>query len=110
MVALQLNARYDPDKDELEVVLPANFTPGKVTIRHSDEPEAEASYPREDMAWTDEEWARIQTLLQPASPKTGAEIAAQIREQGGGWENKGITDTLAWLDEQKRRRRERRKW
>jgi len=36
--------------------------------------------------------------------KTGSEIAAWIRENGGGWEDKGITDPVGWLQEQRRNR------
>ena len=41
-------------------------------------------------------------------PLTGAEIVAQGFI--GGWEHRGIEDSVAWLEEQKRKRRERHKW
>ncbi len=47
----------------------------------------------------------VEALLKP-EPKSGAEIAAWILEHGGGWEDKGIDDPVAWLEEQRRKRHE----
>ena len=42
------------------------------------------------------------------TPKTGKEIV----EQGliGGWEHKGITDSVEWVEEQRRKIKERNRW
>ncbi len=59
----------------------------------------------EDATWTDEELAE---LLQPKEPLTGKEMV----EQGliGGWEDMGITDSVAWLEEQRAKRRKKFEW
>ena len=44
----------------------------------------------------------------PSGPLTGAEIVA--RGLTGGWKDLGITDSIAWVEEQKRKRRERHQW
>jgi hypothetical protein len=54
--------------------------------------------------WTDEELAE---LIKP-NPKTGAEIVALGHT--GGWEHKGIEDSVEWLAELRRQRREKRGW
>ncbi len=43
-----------------------------------------------------------------AGPKTGAEIVAS--GVVGAWKDMGITDGVDWVNEQKRKRSERRKW
>lgn len=43
-----------------------------------------------------------------AEPMTGEEIVKAGLV--GGWEDQGITDSQAWLDEQRRKRRERLNW
>jgi hypothetical protein len=53
---------------------------------------------------TDEEVAEL-TRIEPMQP---AEIVAAGLL--GGWEHLGITDGAEWVNEQKRKRRERRKW
>ena len=53
---------------------------------------------------TDEE---IAEMMRP-EPKTGAEIVALGHT--GGWEHKGITDSVEWVKEQRRKRRERLGW
>lgn len=54
-----------------------------------------------EFGWTPEE---IDKALK-VEPMTGAEIV----EAGllGGWEDEGITDSAAWVEEQRRKRRER---
>ena len=70
-------------------------------------PEKNAEELSEDRPWTEEE---IQEMLKPGTPKTGAEIAAEIEKEGGGWEHYGITDSAEWVEEQRRKRRERNQW
>ncbi|MEZ4670168.1 MAG: hypothetical protein R3E39_19860 [Anaerolineae bacterium] len=49
----------------------------------------------------------IAELMRP-EPKTGAEIVALGHT--GGWEHKGITDGVEWIEAQRRKRREQRGW
>lgn len=59
----------------------------------------------DDLAWTAEELAE---LLKPKEPLTGKEMV----EQGyiGGWEDMGIEDSVAWLAQQKAKRRNKYQW
>jgi hypothetical protein len=99
MIAVEVEGVITAD-GKLELELPEAITPGKVRVRiERDTPD--------EIVWTDEELAE---LLQPAEPKTGAEIVARILAEGGGWEDKGITDSEAWVQEQRRKRRERHSW
>lgn len=98
MVALQLTGRIN-DKGELEVELPKGIEPGEVQV--TIEPITEEMRP-----WTDEE---IAELLTPGTPKTGAEIVAMLDEMGPtGWED--VSDGAEWVEEQRRKERERNKW
>jgi hypothetical protein len=54
--------------------------------------------------WTDAEIAAMMTL----KPLTGAEIVAAGLT--GGWEDINITDGAEWVNAQKRKRQERRRW
>lgn len=58
----------------------------------------------DEAPWTREELAEMMKV----TPKTGAEIVAS--GVLGGWANKGITDGAEWVNEQKRKRKERRRW
>jgi hypothetical protein len=60
--------------------------------------------PEEDAGWTDEELAE---LLKPKQALTGKEMV----EQGyiGGWEDMGIEDGAAWVNQQKALRKAKRK-
>lgn len=61
--------------------------------------------PSEEVApWTDEEIAAMIDI----QPMTGAEIVAAGLT--GGWADMGIEDGAAWVNEQKRKRRENRRW
>lgn len=94
MATIQLNGRIT-ENGELEIDLPPGLPPGeaRVTIEIPLEP-----------AWSPEEIREALTI----KPMTGAEIVAAGLV--GGWEDKGITDSAEWLEEQRRRRRERRSW
>ncbi|MDX2141524.1 MAG: hypothetical protein SF123_25785 [Chloroflexota bacterium] len=85
---------------KLEVDLPEGIAPEDVLVTiESLADNADAATP----FWTEEELA---ILNAPHSPKTGAEIAARIREEGGGWEDLGITDSEAYIQELRRKRRD----
>jgi len=90
---------------ELIVDLPENVSDGEVevTIPVSDGDHLSLSQ-EEEQPLSDEE---IDKLMQP-EPKTGAEIIAAGHT--GGWEHKGITDSVEWIKERRRKRREKRGW
>lgn len=92
MATIQLHGRIT-EKGELEIDLPPGLPPGeaRVTIETPLEP-----------AWSSEE---LDQALR-TEPMTGAEIIAAGLV--GGWKEEGITDGAAWVEEQRRRRRERR--
>jgi hypothetical protein len=54
--------------------------------------------------WTDEEIAEMMKV----QPMTGAEIVAAGLT--GGWRDLNISDGADWVNEQKRRRKEKRRW
>ena len=60
--------------------------------------------PEKDSTWSDAEIAEMLTI----EPLTGAEIIAAGLT--GGWADMGITDSAEWVNEQKRKRRERHRW
>lgn len=57
----------------------------------------------DDEDFTDEEIKELLTF----TPKSGKEVV----DAGltGGWEDMGITDSVAWVEEQRRKRQERRR-
>lgn len=57
--------------------------------------------------WEDMGIEEIADLMRP-EPKTGAEIAKNPAI--GSWADKGITDSVEWLAEQRQKRREKRGW
>jgi hypothetical protein len=100
MVALRLHGRIN-ELGKLEVELPADLTPGEVEVTLIIAPE---NLPWELRPWTDEELRELTTV----SPKTAGEII----DAGllGGWEDLGITDSVEWVEEQRRKRQEDIKW
>jgi hypothetical protein len=58
----------------------------------------------EEAQWTDSEIAELMQV----EPMTGAEIVAAGLI--GGWEDLHISDGAEWVNEQKRKRREQRRW
>jgi hypothetical protein len=93
-MVIQLNGRITEEGD-LELDLPSGLPAGeaKITIEIPIETE-----------WSEEELARALRT----EPLTGAEIV----EAGlvGGWADQGITDSGAWVEELRRKRREARGW
>jgi hypothetical protein len=98
MVTIHLKGRVTEDGD-LVFDPPKNLPPGEVQI--TIEMPAETAQPLEQ-DFTDEEIKEFLTF----KPKTGKEIV----EEGliGGWEDTGITDSVEWVEEQRRKERERR--
>ncbi|MBI5666706.1 MAG: hypothetical protein HZC41_01750 [Chloroflexi bacterium] len=101
MVSIRLKGIIT-ETGELGVQLPEGLPPGEVQVTIEVRPQEEV--PWEERPWTDEE---IRELTKVA-PKTGAEIVAAGHI--GGWEDDGITDSVAWVEEQRRKRAEQRKW
>jgi hypothetical protein len=88
---------------QVQIDLPENVTDGEIEVRVPVETEPNTS-PQEVLTLTDEE---LDALMKP-NPKTGAEIIALGHT--GGWKDKGITDSVEWVLEQRRKRREKRGW
>jgi len=82
---------------ELNVDLPENVMDGEIEVKL---PVIGAEIPWEDQPWTEEELAEFMVF----EPIPAYEI------ETGGWEHLGITDSVEWLNEQKRKRREQHKW
>jgi hypothetical protein len=102
---IQLTGRIT-ESGELKIDdLPEGLPPGEVQVTLEVEVPAEEEIPWEDRPWTDEEIKEMMTI----TPKTGAEIVARL-EKEGGWEDKGITDGAEWVQEQRRKRREKNRW
>ena len=98
-MALHLKA-YITEAGEIKAKLPVDHPVGEVQLII----ETAEEVPTAELPLTDEE---IAELMRP-EPKTGAEIVALGHT--GGWEHKGITDSVEWLAEQRRKRREKRGW
>ena len=88
---------------ELVIDLPKDVLDGEIEVRVTVKKPVDST-PDAEPLWTD---AELAALIRP-EPKTGAEIVALGHT--GGWEHKGITDSVAWVQEQRRKRRERRGW
>jgi hypothetical protein len=105
MVTIHLKGHVTDD-GELIFDPPKNLPPGEVgiTIEVPREAAAEDAEPPADQDFTDEEIKALLTF----SPRSGKEIV----ESGlvGGWEHKGITDPVEWVEEQRRKLKERNRW
>lgn len=83
--------------------LPDDVIEGEIELRVPVEHEKKTDEEAQPL-WTDVELAEV---IRP-EPKTGAEIVALGHT--GGWEHKGITDSVEWVKELRRQRRENRGW
>ncbi|MBI1281923.1 MAG: hypothetical protein GC179_27610 [Anaerolineaceae bacterium] len=95
MLTLRLKGQVTSD-GQLVVDLPKTVPVGDVEVT--------IEIPNADEQFTPEE---IQELL-TFKPASGADVVAEGLV--GGWEDKGITDPLAWVEEQRRKQREQRGW
>ncbi len=101
MVTVHLTGNITED-GELEIELPAGLPPGKVqvTIEVASQEEISA----EERPLTEEEIRELTRI----EPKTGEEIVAAGHT--GGWEHYGITDSAAWVEELRYKRRKQHGW
>ena len=87
---------------KLEVELPENVTEGEaeIIVPVAAEPDYEKPILGDEPPLTDEE---IDDLLRRKPGMTGAEIVAAGLT--GTWKHKGIEDSVTWVKEQRRKRR-----
>jgi hypothetical protein len=86
------------ENGKLEVQLPEGLMPGDVQVS--------IALPDDELPLSDEE---VTELLRPVTPRNGAEIAAALEaSEATSWET--VSDGAAWVEEQRRRRREHRGW
>lgn len=85
------------ENGELEVKLPDGLPAGEVQVQIVLNP---PERPVEPETWDQDELAELLRI----EPLSGAEIIAA--GLAGGWEDKGITDSSTWVEEQRRKRRE----
>jgi hypothetical protein len=105
MVAIYLNGRIT-ESGKLEIELPEGLPPGEVEVVIQ-LPSSETKASPLERPWTEEE---IRDMMR-IEPKTGAEIVAELDAGliGEGWSH--ITMSGAeWVEEQRRKRRERNRW
>jgi hypothetical protein len=95
MVTIRLIGQITPD-GQLRLDVPHNLPPGEVAIT--------LEFPDFDEAFTEDELKDLLTF----TPTSGAEVVAAGLV--GGWEHKGITDPVAWVEDLRRKQREQRKW
>ena len=93
MATLRLTGHIT-EAGQLEVDLPSGLPAGEVEIS--------IELPAHD--WTDEE---IRQVMRP-EPMTGQEIIAAGLT--GGWKDEGIVDGALWVEDQRRKRKELRRW
>ncbi len=87
---------------KINVDLPENVVDGEIIIEIP--VETASPVPQNDQPLTDEE---IDALMKP-NPKPGSEIVKNPAI--GSWAHKGITDSVEWVAEQRRKRREKIGW
>lgn len=93
MLTIRLKGQVTSD-GQLLVDLPDNVPPGDVEIT--------IEIAQADESFTEAEIAELLTF----KPTSGAEVVAAGLT--GGWEHKNITDPVAWVEEQRRKRKARR--
>ena len=94
MTTIQVNGRIT-EEGELEIKLPEGLPPGEARITIEISP---------GEAWTRDELERAVRI----EPMSGSEMVKAGLT--GGWEDQGITDSVEWVEEQRRKRREQRAW
>jgi len=94
MTTIHLKGRIT-DTGELDVEVPDGLPPGEARVT------IEVPIPRE---WSAQE---LDDVLK-VNPMTGAEIVQA--DLLGGWADQGISDSQAWVEDLRRKRREQRSW
>lgn len=95
MVTIRLKGQVTPD-GQLLFDTPKDLPPGEVEIT--------IEIPNLDEQFTEEEIQELLTFV----PTGGAEIVASGLI--GGWEDMNITDPVAWVEELRRKQRDRNQW
>lgn len=95
MVTIRLKGEVTAD-GQLQCDLPENPPPEDVQIT--------IEIPETSDDFSDDEIAELLNF----TPTSGAQVVAAGLT--GGWEAKGITDPVTWIEEQRRKQRERRQW
>jgi hypothetical protein len=95
MVTIHLKGQITKD-GQLLIDIPNDLPPGDVDVT--------LEIPNLDEQFTEEEIRELLTF----TPTSGAEVVAAGLV--GGWEDKGITDPVEWVEAQRRKQKERRKW
>jgi hypothetical protein len=95
MVTIRLKGEITAD-GQLRFDPPKNLPPGDVEITI-------------EISASDERFSQAEIAdLLDFTPKSGAEVVAAGLT--GGWEDKGISDPVVWVEEQRRKQQERRQW
>src|SRR5258708_1282602 len=100
MTTIELNGHINR-AGKLEVDLPDGLPEGdvKVTIEVPAGVDADDEIPWEQRPWTEQE---IQNALTFHPAQSAAEIIAALDDTSGWWEQQGLTDSVAWLEELRR--------
>ena len=86
---------------ELEAKLPEGLPPGEVEIS--------IELPDSELPWDLRPWTKEELDdMMKFEPATGAEIVAS--DSFGAWADEGITDSVAWVEEVRRKEQERHNW
>ncbi len=101
MATIHLTGRIT-DAGKLEIDLPEGLPSGEVEVTIQIAPTS-SSDDWENQPWTEEEIREFLTF----EPKSAAEIAES--EAFGAWADLGITDSVAWIEELRRKEWERRR-
>ncbi len=99
MATIRLNG-YITEMGEIKVDLPENHPVGEVHLIIIETPREDMETPGEIASWTQEE---LDDMLN-FNPVPASEI------ETGGWENLNITDSVEFVEELRRKERERRGW
>lgn len=94
MTTIQLNGRIT-EEGALEIKLPEGLPAGEARITIEISP---------GEVWTQEELERAVRI----EPMSGSEMVQAGLT--GGWDALGITDSVEWVEEQRRKRRDQRAW
>jgi len=97
------------ENGELKVDLPENVPDGEVEviIPVSGDENGDRSEVFDEISWDTEAWTLVELdEMLTFQPSTLGEILSEGLV--GGWEDRGITDSVEWVLEQRRKRRERR--